>query len=67
MEEIGFGPAQWDKRNGGSMEVGGHEGGKAERLERKEEARMGSWVLTNEMDEWEGGIRREKWAKTLVN
>lgn len=44
VEEIGFGLAQWDKRNEGSMGAGGHEGGKAERLERKEEARMGSWV-----------------------
>lgn len=38
VEEIGFGLAQWDKRNGGSVGVGGREGGKAERLEWKEEA-----------------------------
>lgn len=63
MEEIGFGLAQRDKRNAGNMGVGGSEGRKAERLERKQDAWMGSWRegRMDEMDEWEGGVRRDKW------
>lgn len=60
VEEIGFGLVRWDKRNGGSMGAGGRESGKAERLEWKEEAWVGGREWTKEMEEWEGGKRREK-------